>query len=63
MAFASDEKSEKFQLIRYCSAQSGFPMRVSDSSVGSDADQVADIQGENRALCRTLIATEGGLKP
>ena len=58
-----DEKSEKFQLFRYCSVQSGFPMRVSGSSVGGDADQVADIQEENRALRRALIAAEGRLRP
>jgi len=45
-----DEKSEKFQLFRYCSAQSGFPMRASDNSVGGNADRVAKIQVGNRAL-------------
>jgi hypothetical protein len=34
-------------------------MRVSDSSMGDDADQVAKIEVGNRAL----IAAEGGLKP
>jgi hypothetical protein len=45
-----NEKSVKFQLFRYCSAQSGFPMRASDNSVGGNADRVAKIQVGNRAL-------------
>ena len=52
-----DEKSEKFQLFRYCSVQSGFPMRVSDSSMGGDAGRFANIEVESRAL----IAAEGRL--
>ena len=54
-----DEKSEKFCLFRYGSAQSGFTMRVSDSSMGGDADQLAKIEGDNRAL----IVAEGEQKP
>jgi hypothetical protein len=54
-----DEKSEKFQLFRYCSDQNGLPMRASDSAVGGDADQVAKLEVGNRAL----IAAEGGLSP
>jgi hypothetical protein len=54
-----DEKSEKFQLVRYCSDQSGFPMRASDSSMGGDADQVSKIEGERPAL----IGAEGRLRP
>src|SRR5215471_7595763 len=46
-----------------CSAQSGFPMRVSDSSVGNDADQVAKTVGQNRSLCDALVGAEGGLRP
>ena len=34
-----DEKSEISSLIGYCSPQGGFPMRVSDSSVGGGAGQ------------------------
>ena len=34
-----DEKSEISWLIGYCSPQGGFPMRVSDSSVGGGAGQ------------------------
>jgi hypothetical protein len=34
-------------------------MRVSDSSMGGNADQVPKIDGENRAI----IAAEGGLWP
>jgi predicted ArsR family transcriptional regulator len=34
-----DEKSEISSLIGYCSPRGGFPMRVSDSSVGGDAGQ------------------------
>ena len=37
----------------------GFPMRVSDSAVGGDADQVAKLEVGNRAL----IAAEGRLSP
>ena len=62
-SFRVDEKSEKFLLIRYCRVESGFPMRVSDSSMGGDADQVAKIEEENRALCDALIAAEGRLRP
>ena len=54
-----DEKSVKFQLFRYCPAQSGFPMRASDNSVGGSADRVAKVQAGNRAL----IAAQGRLKP
>ena len=53
---SGNEKSEKFLLFHYRSDQSRFPMRVSDSPVGGDADQVAKIEGENRAL----VAAEGG---
>jgi len=52
-----NEMSVKFQLFRYCPAQSGFPMRASDSAVGGDADQVAKLELGNRAL----IAAEGRL--
>jgi hypothetical protein len=38
-------------------------MRVSDSSMGGDADQVAKTEEENRALCAALIAAEGRLGP
>jgi hypothetical protein len=34
-------------------------MRVSDSSMGGDTDQIAKFEGENRAL----IAAEGRLRP
>jgi hypothetical protein len=37
-------------------------MRVSDSSMGGDADQVAKTEEENRALCDALIAAEGRLR-
>ena len=49
-----DEKSEKFQLFRYRSAQSGFPMRVSDSSVGSGAGQF------HTARWATVLVSAGG---
>jgi hypothetical protein len=54
-----DKKSEKFWLIRYHSAQSRVPMIASHSSMRGDADQVAKIEGENRAL----IAAVGEPKP
>ena len=54
-----DEKSEKLSLFRYCSAQSGFQMRVSDSPVGGNADPGPKIQVGNRAL----IAAQGRPKP
>ena len=54
-----NEMSVKFQLFRYCPAQSGFPMRASDNSVGGSADRVAKIQAGNREL----IAAQGRLKP
>jgi len=76
MAFASDEKSKKFQLIRYCSAQSGFPMRVSDSSVGGAAGQfhtarlaavMVSVDGPSQSatleFCEALVATKRGLSP
>ena len=53
---SGNEKSEKFLLFHYRSDQSRFPMRVSDSPAAGDADQVAKIEGENRAL----VAAEGG---
>ena len=55
----NNEKSVEFQLFRYCPAQSGFPMRASDSSVGGNANWVAKVQVGNRAL----IAAQGRLKP
>ena len=33
------KKSEKFLLIRYCPPERVLPMRVSDSSIGSEAGQ------------------------
>jgi hypothetical protein len=38
-------------------------MRVSDSSMGGDAGQVAKTEEENRALCDAIIAAGGRLKP
>ena len=38
------EKSEKFWLFRYGSAQSGLPMRLNDTSMDGNADQVAKIE-------------------
>jgi len=56
---SDDEKSENFQLFRYCSVESAFPMTASDSLMGDNADQVAEIEIGNRAL----TAAEGRLSP
>jgi len=71
-----EENSEKFRLFRYSSAQSGFPMRVSDSSVGGAAGEFhttgwavvrvsADgpSQSVSLALRDALVAAEGGPRP
>jgi hypothetical protein len=38
-------------------------MKVSDTSIGDDAGQVARIEGETCAPCSVLIAAEGRLRP
>jgi hypothetical protein len=73
---SADEKSEKSYLFRYCVLQSGFPMRVSDSSVGDAAGQFhttcwavvmvpagSPSQSVSLALCDVSVTAEGGLRP
>ena len=52
------EKSENLSRSVTVQLKVGSPMRVSHSSMGCDADQVAKIGGENR----TLVAAEGRLR-
>jgi hypothetical protein len=71
-----DENSGKFWPFRYCSAQSGSPMRASDSSVGDVAGQFHTTRSAaamvftgdpseyvSRSLCDALVAAKGGLSP
>jgi hypothetical protein len=70
------EKSEESQPFRYCSAQGGFPMRASNSSVGGAAGKCdttrwaavmvsADgpSQSVSLTLCDGSIAAQGRLRP
>ena len=75
LEFQIDEKREKFQLFRYCSAESGFSMRASYSSVGGGVGQFYITRWElvmvsaagpsqyvSLRLYDALVAAGGGLR-